>query len=204
MLQLVLEKIPLLALCAVSSIVTFLAQRGAIGWTEQLPISARINNALVSYIVYIRQMFWPARLAVFYPHPENRLPLFGISLAVILLIGITVAAFIFRKKAPYFITGWLWYLGMLVPVIGLVQVGWQGHADRYTYLPQIGLYIAVTWAVTDLTRSWRFQHDSSGRCCPGCSWCSNLARAGCKRLTGGIAKRCLPMRSLLPATTMLP
>jgi tetratricopeptide (TPR) repeat protein len=65
--------------------------------------------------------------------------------------------FTFRKKAPYFITGWLWYLGMLVPVIGLVQVGWQGHADRYTYLPQIGLYIAVTWAVTDFTRSWRFQ-----------------------------------------------
>ena len=161
-LQLVLEKIPLLALCAVSSIVTFLAQRGAIGGTEQLPMSARINNAFVSYIVYIRQMFWPARLAVFYPHPEHRLPLFEISLAVIVLIGITVAAFGFRKKWPYLMTGWLWYLGMLVPVIGLVQVGWQGHADRYTYLPQIGLYIAVTWAVTDLTRSWRFQQIALG------------------------------------------
>jgi len=161
-LQLVLEKIPVLALCAVSSIVTFLAQRGAIGGTEQLPISARINNALVTYIVYIRQMFWPARLAVFYPHPENRLPLFEISLAVIVLIGITAAAFGFRKKAPYLMTGWLWYLGMLVPVIGLVQVGWQGHADRYTYLPQIGLYIAVTWAIIDLTRSWRFQHVALG------------------------------------------
>jgi len=161
-LQLVLEKIPVLALCAVSSIVTFLAQRGAIGGTEQLPISARINNALVTYIDYIRQMFWPARLAVFYPHPENRLPLFEISLAVIVLIGITAAAFGFRKKAPYLMTGWLWYLGMLVPVIGLVQVGWQGHADRYTYLPQIGLYIAVTWAIIDLTRSWRFQHVALG------------------------------------------
>jgi protein O-mannosyl-transferase len=161
-LKLVLEKIPLLALCAVSSIVTFLAQRGAIGWTEQLPMSARINNTLVTYIVYIRQMFWPARLAVFYPHPENRLPVFEISLAVIVLIGITAAAFVFRKKAPYLMTGWLWYFGMLVPVIGLVQVGWQGHADRYSYLPQIGLYIAVTWAVTDLTRSWRFQHVALG------------------------------------------
>jgi cytochrome c-type biogenesis protein CcmH/NrfG len=161
-LQLVLEKIPLLALCAVSSIVTFLAQRGAIGWTEQLPMLARINNTLVTYIVYIRQMFWPARLAVFYPHPENRLPVFEIGLAVIVLIGITAAAFVFRKKAPYLMTGWLWYLGMLVPVIGLVQVGWQGHADRYSYLPQIGLYIAVTWAVTDLTRSWRFQHVTLG------------------------------------------
>ena len=161
-LQLVLEKIPLIALSAVSSIVTFLAQRGAIGWTEQLPVSERISNAFVAYVVYIRQMFWPAGLAVFYPHPENRLPVWEISLALIVLVGITAAAFVFRKKAPYFVTGWLWYLGMLVPVIGLVQVGWQGHADRYTYLPQIGLYIAVTWAVTDLTRSWRFQRIALG------------------------------------------
>ena len=161
-LQLILEKIPLIALSAVSSIVTFLAQRGAIGWTEQLPVSARISNALVAYVIYIRQMFWPARLAVFYPHPENRLPVLEISLAFIVLVGITAAAFVFRKKAPYFMTGWLWYLGMLVPVIGLVQVGWQGHADRYTYLPQIGLYVAVTWAVTDLTRSWRFQRMALG------------------------------------------
>ena len=160
--QLVLEKIPLIALSAVSSIVTFLAQRGAIGWTEQLPVSARISNALVSYVIYIRQMFWPAGLAVFYPHPENRLPVLEISLAFIVLVGITVAAFVFRKKAPYFVTGWLWYLGMLLPVIGLVQVGWQGHADRYTYLPQIGLYIAVTWAVTDFTRTWRFQRMALG------------------------------------------
>ncbi len=156
-LQLVLEKIPLIALSAVSSIVTFLAQRGAIGWTEQLPISARVNNAIVSYVTYIWQMFWPAGLAVFYPHPENRLPVWDIIVAFSILIGITTAAIILRRTAPYFITGWLWYLGMLVPVIGLVQVGWQGHADRYTYLPQIGLYIAVTWAVTDLTRSWQFQ-----------------------------------------------
>ncbi len=162
LLQLVLEKIPLIALSAVSSIVTFLAQRGAIGWTEQLPVSARISNALVAYVVYLRQMFWPAGLAVFYPHPENRLPVLEISLAFIVLVGITAAAFVFRKKAPYIVTGWLWYLGMLVPVIGLVQVGWQGHADRYTYLPQIGLYVAVTWAVTDLTRSWRFQRMALG------------------------------------------
>ena len=162
MLQLILEKIPLITLSAVSSMVTFLAQRGAIGWTEQLPVSERISNAFVAYVVYIRQMFWPAGLAVFYPHPENRLPVWEISLAVIVLVGVTAAAFVFRKKAPYFTTGWLWYLGMLVPVIGLVQVGWQGHADRYTYLPQIGLYIAVTWAVTDLTRSWRFQRIALG------------------------------------------
>src|SRR5207302_6144814 len=138
-------------LSAVSSVVTFLAQRGALGWTEQLPMLARVNNALVTYLGYVLQMFWPVNLAVFYPHPENRLVPWEISLALAVFIGVTMAAVILRKKAPYLITGWFWYLGMLVPVIGLVQVGWQGHADRYTYLPQIGLYIAGTWAVADLT-----------------------------------------------------
>src|SRR5438874_9451020 len=95
-LHLVVEKIPLIVLSAVSSIVTILAQRGAIGWTEQLPVSERISNAFVAYVVYIRQMFWPERLAVFYPHPENRLPVWQISLAVIVLVGITAAAFLLR------------------------------------------------------------------------------------------------------------
>jgi cytochrome c-type biogenesis protein CcmH/NrfG len=155
--ELIVEKIPLIALSAVSSIVTFLAQRRAIGWTEQLPMMTRVTNAVVTYVIYIWQMLWPAKLAVFYPHPENRLQTWGIILGIILLVGITAAVFTLRKRAPYLITGWLWYLGMLVPVIGLVQVGWQGHADRYTYLPQIGLYIAGTWAVAGLTVSWRFQ-----------------------------------------------
>ena len=161
-LQIILEKIPLIALSAASSVVTFLAQRGAIGWAEQLPVSERITNAIVAYVIYIRQMFWPAGLAVFYPHPENRLAVWEISVALILLIGLTAVAFVFRKKAPYFVVGWFWYFGMLVPVIGLLQVGWQGHADRYTYLPQIGLYIAITWGVTDLTRSLRFQRIALG------------------------------------------
>ena len=153
----VLEKIPLIALSAVSSIATFLAQKGAVGWTEELPILERINNAVVSYVVYIWQMLWPMNLAVFYPHPENRLPLWEIISSFLLLICITAVAIALRKQRPYLTTGWLWYLGMLVPVIGLVQVGWQGHADRYTYLPQIGLYIAVAWAVADLTATWRHQ-----------------------------------------------
>ena len=178
LLRLILEKIPLIALSVVSSIVTFLAQRGAIGWTEELPVSERISNAFVAYVIYIRQMFWPAGLAVFYPHPENRLPVWEVSLAFIILVGITLAALLFRKKAPYFVTGWLWYLGMLVPVIGLVQVGWQGHADRYTYLPQIGLYIAVTWAVSDWSRSWRFQRIILGTATAlivgALSWCAWL------------------------------
>src|SRR5213078_4504611 len=155
LLRLFAEKVPLMALSAVSSTATYLAQRGALGWTEQLPILARINNAFVTYVIYLRQMFWPAKLAVFYPHPENRLPQWEIGLAVALLACITTTALVLRKVAPYLITGWFWYLGMLVPVIGLVQVGWQGHADRYTYLPQVGLYIAGTWAIADLTASFR-------------------------------------------------
>src|SRR6266571_5542154 len=155
LLKLIAEKIPLIVLSAVSGVITFLAQRHAIGWTEQLPMLARINNAIVTYVIYVRQMFWPGNLAVFYPHPENRLPQWEIGLAVALLACITTTALVLRKVAPYLITGWFWYLGMLVPVIGLVQVGWQGHADRYTYLPQVGLYIAGTWAIADLTASFR-------------------------------------------------
>src|SRR5260370_39423889 len=120
LLTLAAEKIPLIALSAVSGVITFLAQRHAIGWTEQLPMLARINNAIVTYVIYVRQMFLPVNLAVFYPHPENRLPPWEIALALAVLISITSAAVILPRKAPYFLTGGFWYLGMLVPVIGLV------------------------------------------------------------------------------------
>jgi protein O-mannosyl-transferase len=155
--RLILEKIPLIALPAISGTVTFLAQRQALGWTEDLPVSLRFNNAVVTYIAYIWQMLWPVKLAVFYPHPENRLPRWEIVLALAVLIAITVAGVVLRRKRPYIITGWLWYLGMLVPVIGVIQVGWQGRADRYTYLPQIGLYVLAAWAVADLSAVWRRQ-----------------------------------------------
>ena len=154
---LILEKIPLIALSAISGTVTFLAQRQALGWTEDLPVSLRFTNAVVTYVTYIWQMLWPVKLAVFYPHPENRLPLWEIILALAVLIAITVIGIVLRRKRPYFIIGWLWYLGMLVPVIGVIQVGWQARADRYTYLPQIGLYVLAAWAVGDLSASWRRQ-----------------------------------------------
>jgi tetratricopeptide (TPR) repeat protein len=155
--RLILEKCPLIALSAISGTVTFLSQRQALGWTEDLPVSLRFNNAVVTYIAYIWQMLWPAKLAVFYPHPESRVPLWEIILALAVLIAITLTGIVLRRKRPYFITGWLWYLGMLVPVIGVIQVGWQGRADRYTYLPQIGLYVLVAWAIADLSASWRHQ-----------------------------------------------
>ena len=155
--RLVLEKIPLLALSAVSASVTFLAQTQAIGRTGELPLLWRVNNAFVTCITYVWQMIWPLKLAVFYPHPENGLPHWEIILSVALLAAITASAFALRKKHPYMITGWLWYLVMLAPVIGLVQVGWQGHADRYTYLPQIGLYLLVSLAITELAVSLRIR-----------------------------------------------
>ena len=151
------EKTPLIALAAVSSVITLIAQKGAVGFTEQLPVVSRINNTIVTYVLYIGQMFWPAKLAVFYPHPENRMPLSQIILALLILAGITTGSIAVRKQRPYLLVGWLWYIGMLVPVIGLVQVGWQGHADRYTYLPQIGLYIMISWMVVDFTASWHRQ-----------------------------------------------
>lgn len=156
------EKIPLLALSLGSCIATLVVQKGAVGWTEELPILERITNAIVSYVLYIWQMLWPVNLAVFYPHPENRLPPWVIISSALLLICVTAAAIAVRKQRPYFLTGWFWYLGMLVPVIGLVQVGWQGRADRYTYLPQIGLYVAVAWALADLTAHWRRQRTILG------------------------------------------
>ena len=160
-LRLVLEKIPLIALSAVSSVVTFLVNE------EQLVglSSCQCRHEQVtpwSSMLFTSGKCSGRKARCFLPPPENRLPVLEISVALIVVVGITAAAFVFRKKAPYLITGWLWYLGMLVPVIGLMQVGWQGHADRYTYLPQIGLYIAVTWAVTDFTRSWRFQRMAMG------------------------------------------
>ena len=104
----------------------------------------------MSYVTYIWQMLWPARLAVFYPHPNDRLPLLEVTVAIAFLVGISLLVIYLRRTKPYLVTGWFWYLGMLVPVIGLVQVGEQAHADRYTYLPQIGLYIMIAWTVGDL------------------------------------------------------
>ena len=148
--RLLTEKIPLFALSALSCIATLFAQRQDPSAIDQLPFLWRLNNTFVSYVTYIWQMLWPARLAVFYPHPNNRLPLVEVILAIALLVVITLIVIYLRRTKPYLVTGWFWYLGMLVPVIGLVQVGEQAHADRYTYLPQIGLYIMITWAVGDL------------------------------------------------------
>jgi protein O-mannosyl-transferase len=155
--KLLIEKTLLLALSAGSVVATLWAQNFALGSTEFLPLKWRITNSLFSYFEYIRQMFWPVDLIPFYVHPENRLETWRLILSVAVLICVTGAAIARRRKNPYLIVGSLWYLIMLIPVIGIVQVGLQGHADRYTYLPQIGLYIALVWLILDLTKSWRGQ-----------------------------------------------
>ena len=148
--RLITEKIPLFALSAVSCIATLLTQRQGPNTIDQLPFLWRLNNTFVSYVTYIWQMLWPVRLAVFYPHLNDRLPLVEITVAIAFLVGVSLLVTYLRRTKPYLVTGWFWYLGMLVPVIGFVQVGEQAHADRYTYLPQIGLYIMIAWTVGDL------------------------------------------------------
>ncbi len=154
--RVVLEKVPLFLLAFLSCIVTFLAAReyGSVASTTVLPIWLRISNALVSYVAYIGKMLWPAKLAFFYPHPLGDLATWRIVGSFFLLAGITVLAARTRRKHPYLLVGWMWYLGTLLPVIGLLQVGAQGRADRYVYVPLIGLFIAVVWGIEALLSSW--------------------------------------------------
>jgi tetratricopeptide (TPR) repeat protein len=152
---LLLEKVPLFVLVAGSVIATFWAQNFALGSPGDLPISYRITNGIVSYWDYIWQMFWPRDLIPFYLHPEGRLPLWRVAAAAAAIIGISVVAFLRRRQNPYLLVGWLWYLIMLLPVIGVIQVGLQGRADRYTYLPHIGLLIALVWLSFDIAARWR-------------------------------------------------
>ena len=150
----ILEKIPLLVVAAGSSIATLLVQHEALMPSEQVALPWRIANALVSYATYLMQFFCPAGLAVMVPHPADSLPAWKIAGALVGLAAISAAVVAARRKCPWLLLGWLWYLVMLVPVIGLVQVGKQAMADRYTYLPQIGLSIILAWAGAAVCR-WR-------------------------------------------------
>jgi protein O-mannosyl-transferase len=155
--RVLIEKIPLVILSIASAVGTLVAQNEGIGLVrlEVLPLTWRITNALVACLVYIWQMIWPANLVLAYHHP-GKLPLWQVAGAAALLVAVTLGVFALRKRSPYLVVGWLWYLVMLVPVLGLIQVGGQAHADRYTYLPQIGLSLAATWGVVDLARFWRY------------------------------------------------
>jgi Tfp pilus assembly protein PilF len=154
---LVVEKLPLFALVAAAAVVTSIAQShlGAVRTFTEAPITLRLSNVLVSYAKYLLLACWPNDLAVFYPFPKAGIPAWQIIGAALLLIGITGFCFFQRKIRPYLIVGWLWFLGTLVPVIGLVQVGAQTMADRYFYIPSIGLFIAIVFGLANIAESRR-------------------------------------------------
>ena len=154
---LILEKLPLLALSAAASVVTFVAQHsvGSVQSLDVLPLSIRFTNAIVSYAKYIVMMVYPADLAVWYPY-EQDIPNWEISGSVLLLIGVTALCVWQFRQRPFLIFGWLWFLGTLVPVIGIVQVGGQSLADRYTYIPYFGLFVMIVWGADSLARDRGF------------------------------------------------
>jgi len=150
--RLIVEKIPFFILAAISSLVTYLVQHagGAMADSDLLPLQIRLANAFISYVKYLGKALWPRNLAVFYPLEVNRFTFWEVTGAVILLLVITMLVVWIGRNRRYLAVGWFWYLGTLVPVIGLVQVGMQSMADRYTYIPYIGLFIMFAWGVSDI------------------------------------------------------
>ncbi len=151
------EKFPLFALVAASAVITTIAQShgGAVRTFQDFPIALRLTNALVSYVKYLLLTFWPNDLGVYYPYTTAGTPAWQIICAAFLLIGITAFCFFQRKSRPYLVVGWLWFLGALVPVIGIVQVGGQTMADRYFYIPSIGLFIVIAFGLADIAKTRR-------------------------------------------------
>jgi protein O-mannosyl-transferase len=154
--KLLLEKLPLLALSAASAAITMQAQQsgGAVRSTVQFSLGVRLQNAMVAYSTYVWKAFWPARLAPLYPHPGESLPAWQVAVSLLFLIGVTVLTLRWRSRR-YLLVGWLWFLGTLVPVIGLIQVGEAAMADRYAYIPLIGIFVMVACGTADLADSWR-------------------------------------------------
>jgi tetratricopeptide (TPR) repeat protein len=154
--ELVMEKIPFFALSALFSVATFIVQQSSGAVLTTLPLSDRVANAAISYCRYLGKLFWPVNLAAFYP-PIAHWPTVAVALASALLLGISALAFAWRTRRPYVLVGWLWFIGTLVPVIGLVQAGEQSMADRYSYIPSIGIVLLVVWGFHEVRKSWRLQ-----------------------------------------------
>jgi tetratricopeptide (TPR) repeat protein len=155
-IQLITEKLPLFALVAASSVITVLVQReaGAVAGLSQAPLSLRAANAVVAYARYLGKMFWPVDLVVMYPLPRE-LPSVGLLVgALAIMAGISLLVLFAARRRPYLLVGWLWYVVTLIPVIGIVQVGAQAMADRYTYVPLIGLFVMIAWGVPEVLASW--------------------------------------------------
>ncbi|MCK4753274.1 MAG: glycosyltransferase family 39 protein [Planctomycetes bacterium] len=158
-LNLFVEKIPFFVLSVGSGVVTFFVQRsgGSVSGIEVFGMKGRVSNALVSYFGYIDKMIWPRGLAIFYPHPANSLPIAEVIKCGFLLMLVCVLFLWLWRRKKYLAVGWLWYVGTLVPVIGLVQVGSQAMADRYTYIPLIGLFIVIAWGASEFAAGWRYR-----------------------------------------------
>ena len=156
---LIWEKLPLFVLAGADSIVTSIAQRSgnAVRSISEVSILARLENAVVSYVRYIGKAFWPSRLAPMYPRPQGLLPVWPVVGSVVLLLALSALIYHWRERR-YMVMGWLWFLGTLVPMIGIMTVGDQAMADRYAYLPFIGLFVAVVWAFDEFTNSWRISN----------------------------------------------
>jgi protein O-mannosyl-transferase len=154
-LRLICEKIPMLVLVFASSVVTYLVQKEGDA-VRNWPFTSRLANAAAAYSAYITKLFWPAKLAVYYPHPYS-IPIWHLLFSAFFLLGVSLWALRCWRTKPWFLAGWLWYLGILFPVIGLVQVGGQAMADRYTYVPLIGLFIIVIWAFEIILMKTGFQ-----------------------------------------------
>jgi tetratricopeptide (TPR) repeat protein len=156
LVYLLIEKVPLFAMVLVSCIVTFVNQKkiGAMSPTENLSLLFRLANASISYMQYIIKMIWPARLAVFYPHPLKNVSILYAVISAVLLLAVTILILRFARNHRYLVTGWFWYLGTLLPVIGLVQIGTQAMADRYSYITLTGLFIIIAWGLPELLGKW--------------------------------------------------
>jgi tetratricopeptide (TPR) repeat protein len=153
----ILEKVPLIVLVAGCCVLTILAQDFLIRSSQSFyPFSTRLLNALVAYVAYLRQMVWPTDLAVLYVHPGTNVSVVEGLAAGLFLAVVTLLALFWRRRRPYVLVGWLWYLGTLVPVIGLLQVGQQAHADRYTYIPLVGIFMALSWGAVEWLAGRRF------------------------------------------------
>ena len=160
---LILEKLPLFVLAGCASVVTFFVQKSgdAVVGTKALPLYLSVGNAIVSYQQYLIKMIWPGKLSLYYPHPLNTLPISKVLGAATLIIFITILVIKLRYH-KWLTVGWLWYLGTLVPVIGLVQVGSQAMADRYTYVPLIGIFIMIAWTASEFVPKWRWRNLALG------------------------------------------
>ena len=153
--RLVVEKLPLIAIAVLFSAIALAVQSrtGTVGNLTEFPLAVRVSNIPVSYVVYLAKTVWPSDLSAFYPMAGPATWLVMLSITV--LIGTTAAVFLVRQKRPYLLVGWMWYLLTLLPVIGLIQIGSQARADRYTYIPLIGIFVAGAWEASDFLKRWQ-------------------------------------------------